>query len=204
MLARCSISRGSMHLGDPPYCRAYKSENSISHAQKNKGLRVPQFRKESCISATPRRVFANGHGYHINSISLNRYVMRWRWCMLHFVRYTIFYTLYACTDVCYICRLHYIWHVIRTDVCYIVRLHFGDRRYVSRLHGGDINHVVYAMSLVIMSWLLNATSTLLRHILHQHFLPRHDTLEHTTSAFSSKTWHSRTHYISIFFQDMTL
>jgi len=35
------------------------------------GLRLPVFRKERRVAACPRRTFANGHAYHINSVSLN-------------------------------------------------------------------------------------------------------------------------------------
>jgi len=35
------------------------------------GIRLPMFRKEVSIGATSRRVYSNGHAYHINSISLN-------------------------------------------------------------------------------------------------------------------------------------
>jgi serine/threonine-protein phosphatase 2A regulatory subunit B len=45
----------------------YKNSNG-----NNATLKVPQFRKESAIGSSSRRVFANGHAYHINSISLNR------------------------------------------------------------------------------------------------------------------------------------
>eukprot|EP00281_Chroomonas_sp_CCMP1168_P029311 CAMPEP_0206238552 /NCGR_PEP_ID=MMETSP0047_2-20121206/14881_1 /ASSEMBLY_ACC=CAM_ASM_000192 /TAXON_ID=195065 /ORGANISM="Chroomonas mesostigmatica_cf, Strain CCMP1168" /LENGTH=468 /DNA_ID=CAMNT_0053663105 /DNA_START=68 /DNA_END=1474 /DNA_ORIENTATION=- len=37
----------------------------------SQGIRVPRFTKESRVAAAPRRVFPNGHAYHINAISLN-------------------------------------------------------------------------------------------------------------------------------------
>eukprot|EP00285_Hemiselmis_virescens_P013396 CAMPEP_0173384490 /NCGR_PEP_ID=MMETSP1356-20130122/7059_1 /TAXON_ID=77927 ORGANISM="Hemiselmis virescens, Strain PCC157" /NCGR_SAMPLE_ID=MMETSP1356 /ASSEMBLY_ACC=CAM_ASM_000847 /LENGTH=464 /DNA_ID=CAMNT_0014339867 /DNA_START=34 /DNA_END=1428 /DNA_ORIENTATION=+ len=35
------------------------------------GLKVPMFRKEVSVGSSSRRVYSNGHAYHINSISLN-------------------------------------------------------------------------------------------------------------------------------------
>ena len=36
------------------------------------GLKVPQFKAmELMVEASPRRIFANAHTYHINSISVN-------------------------------------------------------------------------------------------------------------------------------------
>lgn len=45
--------------------------DGYSNSKGSNTLRVPQFRKESSIGSSSRRVFANGHAYHINSISLN-------------------------------------------------------------------------------------------------------------------------------------
>eukprot|EP00281_Chroomonas_sp_CCMP1168_P020319 CAMPEP_0206227794 /NCGR_PEP_ID=MMETSP0047_2-20121206/8818_1 /ASSEMBLY_ACC=CAM_ASM_000192 /TAXON_ID=195065 /ORGANISM="Chroomonas mesostigmatica_cf, Strain CCMP1168" /LENGTH=463 /DNA_ID=CAMNT_0053650979 /DNA_START=64 /DNA_END=1455 /DNA_ORIENTATION=+ len=43
------------------------------HDKKGKAnvVRVPQFKKEGSIGANAKKVYANGHAYHINSISLN-------------------------------------------------------------------------------------------------------------------------------------
>jgi serine/threonine-protein phosphatase 2A regulatory subunit B len=54
-----------------------KSVSSMSHGKdrvvrNSKDLHVPTIdTRETVIAATPRRVFANAHAYHINSISLN-------------------------------------------------------------------------------------------------------------------------------------
>ena len=50
-----------------------KDENGILKSPLSvQGLRVPQFKPmELMVEASPRRIFANAHTYHINSISVN-------------------------------------------------------------------------------------------------------------------------------------
>ena len=51
-------------------------------------LTVPVFKPmELMVEASPRKVFANAHTYHINSISVNRLGLKGRFCAIRIFYY---------------------------------------------------------------------------------------------------------------------
>lgn len=52
------------------------SKNLPKSLKSTNDIIIPSiYTKETLITAKPRRIFANAHAYHINSISLNRYII---------------------------------------------------------------------------------------------------------------------------------